>query len=140
MLHGFDIHVRKGPYVKVNPSAVPPQEVKPSQIIPLAEVKPGLREITVEGFMVEPPNVKEVTLRDGSKVKVAEFTLRDASGTLKVSAWREHGEILAKLPTGLKIRLKGVNVKECFTGQIEASTTSSTTIEVIPATGEAEEA
>ncbi len=131
VLEGFEIHVRKSSYVKVTPSAAPPP-TPAETVVPLGEVKPGLRGIAIEGFIVESPHLKEVTLRDGSKVKVAEFTLKDQTGSLKVSAWREHGEILAKLPSGLKVRLKGVTVKEGFAGQPEAATTSSTTIEVIP--------
>ena len=76
--------------------------------------------------------MKEVILKDGSKVKVAELKLKDETGVVRVSAWREHGEILAKLPQGLKVRLKGVTVKEGLKGETEIVTVSSTAIEVIP--------
>jgi replication factor A1 len=129
---GFEIHAKKSSQVRFIPSTEPLPEEK-LQATPISQVKPGERGVTIEGVIVEAPTLKEVTLKDGSKVKVAELKLKDETGTIRVSAWREHGEILAKLPQGLKVRLKGVTVKEGFGGEAEVVTVSSTAIEVIPA-------
>ena len=139
-LGGWEIHVRKSSHVKVRPSFAPPPtvEVEEAKPTPMRELRLGVRGVTVEGIIVESPHLKEVTLKDGSKVKVAELTLRDETGSIKVSAWREIGEILSRLPPGLKVKLKGVTVKEGFAGGVEIVTTSGTTVEVIPV-GEAAE-
>ncbi|RLI25231.1 MAG: hypothetical protein DRO52_04340 [Candidatus Hecatellales archaeon] len=136
-LGGWEIHVRKSSYVRVKPSYAPPPTPVEAKPTPIGGLQPGVRGVTVEGYLVETPSLKEVTLRDGSKVKVAEFLLRDETGSVRVSAWREVGEILSRLPSGLKVRLKGVTVKEGFAGGVEIATTSGTTVEVIPI-GEAE--
>jgi len=139
-LGGWEIHVRRSSHVKVKSSFAPPPAVKAveAEPTPIGRLQPGVRGVTVEGTIVETPNLKEVTLRDGSRVKVAELTVKDETGSVKVSAWREIGEILSKLPPGLKVKLKGVTVKEGFAGGVEIATTSNTTLEVKSA-GEAAE-
>ncbi|MCX8176091.1 MAG: hypothetical protein N3E48_02525, partial [Candidatus Bathyarchaeota archaeon] len=75
--------------------------------------------------------VRDVTLKDGSKVKVYDFLLKDETGEIKVSAWRDHAEILLKFPLGLKLKLKNVSSKQGFRGGVELTTTSQTIIEVV---------
>lgn len=127
MFGGLEAHLNKRSRVKVIPST---EEIK-EKVLKIGEIQPDIRGLTVEGVIEDSFGVRDVTLKDGSKVKVYEFLLKDETGEIKVSAWRDHAEILSKLPLGLKLKLKNVSSKQGFKGGVELATTSQTTIEVI---------
>ena len=127
MFGGLEAHLSKRSRVKVVPSTEKVEE----KVLKIEEIQPNLRGLTIEGVIEDSFGVRDVTLKDGSKVKIYEFLLKDETGEIKVSAWRDHAEILSKLPLGLKVKLKNVSSKQGFRGGVELATTSQTTIEVI---------
>ena len=60
------------------------------------------------------------------------FELKDDSGVVKVSAWRQHAEALSVLKVGDKLRLENVYVKKGFGGKLELSTRSATVASIKP--------
>ena len=46
-----------------------------------------MRKVQVTGKIVEKPEAREVTLRTGQKAKVADLTLEDETGKIKLSLW-----------------------------------------------------
>ncbi|WP_309492177.1 OB-fold nucleic acid binding domain-containing protein [Candidatus Hecatella orcuttiae] len=133
----LEAHVNRNTYLKLTPTPTPaaPVEDKPT---PLGRINPGMRNLTVEGVMVDAPAVREVTLKDGTQTQVASFRLRDETGVLRVSAWRKQAEILAKFPPGVQIRLKNVTAKPGLQGETELSTGSFTVVELISQPSESE--
>ncbi len=134
MIGELEVHVGKRSKIRVVSKAETPPEIEavPSQPTPIAQIMPDKRNLVVEGVITGNFGVREVTLKDGSKVKVAEILLSDDSGEIRVSAWREHADILSRFPVGIKIRLKNVSSKIGFSGNTEITTISSTIIEVLP--------
>ena len=60
------------------------------------------------------------------------FELKDDSGTVRVSAWRQHAEALNGLKIGDKLFLENAYVKKGFGDKMELSTRSATAISVMP--------
>jgi ssDNA-binding replication factor A large subunit len=73
---------------------------------------------------------KVVTARD-EKVTVASFELADDTGKIRVSAWRKLAEVAKDLVTGTQIEIKNAYAKKGFTDQLELTTRSFTTVEVL---------
>lgn len=128
----LEIHVGKRSIVKILAKGVKNVQIANDRPLTISQISPGLRGITVECAIQTNFGVKDVNLKDGSTVKVSELMLKDSTGEIKLSAWREHAEMLSKFPAGVRVRLKNVTSKQGFRDNIELATTNSTVIESIP--------
>ncbi len=86
----------------------------------------------VEGIVSTVPEGKEVTTSKGETVKLTVFELKDESGAVRVSAWRQHAEALSGLKIGDKLFLENAYVKKGFGDKMELSTRSATAISIMP--------
>ena len=55
----------------------------------VAELKPGMRRVEVEGRIVEKGEPRQVQTRFGDTSRVADAVLTDDSGSIKMSLWNE---------------------------------------------------
>jgi len=99
----------------------------------LAEITETGGPITVEGTVTTAPVLREVTTSRNEKVAVASFQLSDATGKLKVSAWRNIAEAVKGLTVGTRIQMRNIYAKKGYEYGIELSSRYSTTIEVLAA-------
>jgi len=86
----------------------------------------------VEGIVSIVLENKEVTTAKGETVKLIVFELKDETGTIRVSAWREHAEALNGLKVGDKLLLENVYIKKVFGDKMELSTRSATVVSFTP--------
>ena len=86
----------------------------------------------VEGVVSTVPESKEVTTAKGENVKLTVFELKDESGAVRVSAWRQHAEALSGLKIGDKLFLENAYVKKGFGDKMELSTRSATAVSIRP--------
>ena len=120
---GFEVHVDSFAYAGV--SADNPQVNK------IACLREGMRGVTVEGEVAVATVVKEVSTSQGETVKLAVFELKDDSGVVRVSAWREHAGAVGGLKVGERVRLADVYVKKGFSGELELSTKNATAVTML---------
>ncbi|MCP8309366.1 MAG: DNA-binding protein [archaeon] len=69
----------------------------------ISELKDGMRKVDVEGIISEIPEPRTVTLRTGQQARVADCTLQDASGTVKLSLWDDD---IDKVQVGSRVRIE----------------------------------
>ena len=77
-------------------------QVAEMQLTKIASLIENL-SVNVEGVVLTVPECKEVTTSKGENVKLTVFELKDDSGTIRVSAWRQHAESLDTLKIGDKV-------------------------------------
>ncbi len=53
----------------------------------IKDLRDGMRTVEVEGEIMDISSPREVSLRTGGQARVADATLRDESGTIKLSLW-----------------------------------------------------
>ena len=87
--------------------------------------------VDVEGTVSALRENKEVTTSKGETIKLMAFDLKDESGNIRISAWREQAEALRDLKIGDKLSLKNVYVKKGFGDKLEVSTRSATVASVV---------
>lgn len=107
------------------------ERVTEGKVSTIKDLKEGIGPITVEGKVAATPVFREVTLKTGEKVGVTTFQLADGTGKVSISAWRKLAEEARKLKTGMKIRVRDVFVKKGFADQLEITTRSVSTIEIL---------
>jgi len=119
--NGLEVHVDAGTYMeKVSPTDVF------SDIVGLKE---KMDSVNVEGEVASKPTFKSVKTSSGENVDLAVFELKDNTGTIWVTAWRQHAKTVEPLALGKRVRIKNAYVKRGFSEQLEISTRNSTVIE-----------
>ena len=119
---GLEAHVDSNTYVNVQAAAL--------QLTKIANLTEN-QSVNVEGAVSTGPESKEVTTSKGETVKLTVFELKDDSGTVRVSAWRQHAEALNGLKIGDKLLLENAYVKKGFGDKMELSTRSGTVASIM---------
>ena len=120
---GFEAHVDSNSYVNVETA-----ELQLTRIASLSENK----TVNVQGVVATIPQSKEVTTGKGEKVKLTVFDLKDDSGIVQVSAWRQHADALNALKIGDKLLLENALARKGFGNKMELSTRSGTVASIKP--------
>lgn len=103
-----------------------PEEVK----VKVVEIKKEGGPITVEGIIASAPDKREVTVRN-ERVAVSSFDLSDETGRIRVSLWRNLADKARDFNIGTKIRIRNTHVRKGFGDQLELTSRSATSIEVL---------
>lgn len=104
-------------------STVKIQSPRTSQLTSLQNAK-GL--LIVEGVVSDQPVARQVVTEKGETVNLASFTLRDETGSAKITFWRDQVESVTKLRKGLRVRITGARVRSGLTGEFELTSTPAT--------------
>jgi replication factor A1 len=116
---GLEVHVNSATYVGVYAF---------SEFSPLASLKEGLGQVNIVGEVATRPMVREVKTSKQEMVRLATFELKDETGGIWVSAWRDQADSVKDLSVGDRIIIKNGYVKRGFGDQLELSTRNSTSI------------
>jgi replication factor A1 len=119
----FEVHVDSNTYVNVQAAAL-----QLTKIVSLTENQ----SVNVEGIVSTVPESKEVTTAKGETVKLTVFELKDDSGVVRVSAWRQHAEALNGLKIGDKLLFENAYVKKGFGDKMELTTRAATVASIMP--------
>jgi DNA polymerase III alpha subunit len=115
---GLEVHVDSATYVGV----------QASEFSPLASLKEGSGHVNIIGEVATKPMVREVKTSRQEVLKLATFELKDETGRIWVSAWRNHADSVKDLRVGDRLVIKNIYVKKGFGDQLELSTRNSTSI------------
>jgi len=134
---GVSLNLGKWGIMTVNPS-IPEKAFLPpvkEEKTPIDQLILGLGVVTVEGTISESPTVKSVTTLRGQAINVASFTLRDETGQVKASLWRDLAETIRDLREGTRIRVYAAYVKEGLDGRPELSSGAITRVKILSKPG-----
>lgn len=101
------------------------------EFLSIADLREEQRQVNVEGEVATKPVVRDVKTAKGELLKVASFELRDKTGRVWVSMWRNHVDAAANLKIGDKITIRNGAVKRGFGDQLEISSRSTTSIDIV---------
>ena len=119
---GLEVHVDSNTYVNVQAAAL--------QLTKIANLTEN-QSVNVEGVVSTVPERKEVTTSKGETVKLTVFELKDDSGVVRVSAWRQHAEALNGIKIGDKLLFENAYVKKGFWDKMELTTQAATVASVV---------
>lgn len=123
---GVEVHVDGSSTVEVSAPSAPVKEFV--RVSALSEV---LGCVNVAGEVAAVPVCRQVQTSKGESVKLVSFELKDESGLIRVSAWRNFADVAEGLLMGQKVEIENVLVKKGFDGKIELSTRSASVISKI---------
>jgi ssDNA-binding replication factor A large subunit len=119
---GLEVHVDAGTFIEM----LPPTE----RFFKIAGLSEGSTKISVEGVVTTKPILRDVKTSKKEIVKLASFELRDETGSIWVSVWRDQTDSVKSLKVGDRIIMKNACVKKGFGNQLELSTRSTTSISI----------
>ena len=119
---GLEIHVDAGTFVEM----LPPKE----RFFKIADLLEGSTKVNVEGIVMTKPILRNVKTSKEEIVKLASFELKDETGSIWVSVWRDQTDSVKSLKLGDRIIIKNAYVKKGFGNQLELSTRSTTSISI----------
>lgn len=99
------------------------------EIRSVASLKESMNQVNVEGEVVTRPVMRDVKTRRGENLKLTTFELKDETGSIQVSAWRQHAEFAGNMTIGDRVVIRNAYVKRGFGDQLELSTRSGTVFE-----------
>lgn len=102
-------------------------------ITKIGRIRPEVGMVVFTGKVLSISDIKEFTRSDGSTGRVANLTLGDETGTIRVALWDEYTDVVKSgdLKTGLCLKVKGM-AKEGYKGT-EVSIGHSGSIEEVDA-------
>lgn len=53
----------------------------------ISQLRDGMRKVDIVGRIIDKPESREVMLRTGQKARVADFTIADETGKVKLTLW-----------------------------------------------------
>lgn len=115
----LEVHVDGGTYVGVQAF---------SEFSPLASLKESLDRVNVVGEVATKPMVRDVKTSKQEVLRLATFEMKDETGRMWVSAWRNHSDSVKDLSVGDRIIIRNAYVKKGFGDQLELSTRNATSI------------
>ncbi len=118
---GFEVHVDSYTYIDVQTA---------QQLLTKIDKLMENQTVNVQGIVASAPQNKQVTTGKGESVKLIVFDLKDESGTVRVTAWRQHADALEALKAGDELLLENAYAKRGFGEKIELSTRSGTTVSI----------
>jgi hypothetical protein len=96
----------------------------------IADLHEGLTKVNVEAEIATKPLFRDVKTSKEEIVKLASFELKDETGSIWFSAWRNQADSVKNLKVGDKIIIKNVYVKKGFGNQLELATRNTTSIDI----------
>jgi len=134
---GVSLNLGKWGTMTVNPSI--PEKALLLQVkeekTPINQLILGMGVVTVEGTVSESPTVKSVTTLIGQSINVASFSIKDETGQVKMSFWRDLAETVRDLQEGTRIRVEAAYVKEGLDGTPELSSGATTRVKILSKPG-----
>lgn len=94
----------------------------------ISQLRDNMRKVEVSGKIVEKSEPREVTLRTGQKARVADLTLEDETGKVKLTLWDEQ---IDKVEVNDVVRIENGYVNS-FRGEIRLNVGRFGKIEVLP--------
>jgi len=117
----FEVHVDSTSFVQVHPVML--------QISKLTDLKEG-DIVNVKGEVSSVDSVKEVTTSRGEQIKLFTFELKDETGSIRVSVWRNQVEQFNNLNIGDSVTVENGFVKKGYGDKLELTTRSGTQFKV----------
>jgi len=131
----LELHVGLRGDVQISPPDAVEDEYPPitrfEEKLKVAEIKEEGGPVVVEGTIATTPTVRKVVTSRNEKVAVASFELRDETGEIVVSAWRELAEVVKDLTVGTCIKIRNAYVRKGFADRLELTSRMSTSMEVL---------
>lgn len=108
------------------------QQTHTNQIQPISSLIEGNGNISIQGRLISISNIKTFTTKKGREGKVANLTVEDNSGKIRVVMWTDNMKYMNRIEEGNIIKVNNLEVKKGYTGDLEVQMKNNSSIQVLP--------
>ncbi len=103
-----------------------------NQVQDISSLIEGNGNISIQGRLLAISNIKTFTTKKGREGKVANLTIADHTGKIRVVMWTDNMKYMNRIEEGNILKINNLEVKKGFRGDLEVQMRSNSTIQVLP--------
>lgn len=103
-----------------------------NQVQKIADLIKDNGGITIQGRLLAISNIKTFKTKAGREGKVANLTVEDDTGKIRVVMWTVNMKYMNRINEGNILKISNVDIVEGYTGDLEAQMRGNSTIQVMP--------
>lgn len=108
------------------------QQTHPNQIQKISTLVEGNGNISIQGRLLAISNIKTFQTKKGREGKVANLTVEDTTGKIRVVMWTDNMKYMNRIQEGNIIKINNLEVRKGYTGDLEVQMRNNSSIQVLP--------
>lgn len=108
------------------------QQTHTNQVQNISSLIEGNGNISIQGRLLAISNIKTFTTKKGREGKVANLTVEDQTGKIRVVMWTDNMKYMNRIQEGNIIKVTNLEVRKGYTGDLEVQMRPNSAIQVMP--------
>jgi replication factor A1 len=108
------------------------QQTHTNQVQNISSLIEGNGNISIQGRLLAISNIKTFTTKKGREGKVANLTVEDTTGKIRVVMWTDNMKYMNRIQEGNIIKVTNLDVRKGYTGDLEVQMRPNSAIQVMP--------
>ena len=108
------------------------QQTHTNQVQNISSLVEGNGNISIQGRLLSISNIKTFTTKKGREGKVANLTVEDSTGKIRVVMWTDNMKYMNRIEEGNIVKINNLEVRKGYTGDLEVQMRSNSSIQVMP--------
>ena len=108
------------------------QQTHTNQVQNISSLVEGNGNISIQGRLLSISNIKTFTTKKGREGKVANLTVEDTTGKIRVVMWTDNMKYMNRIEEGNIVKINNLEVRKGYTGDLEVQMRSNSSIQVMP--------
>lgn len=108
------------------------QQTHTNQVEKISQLIEGNGNISIQGRLLAISNIKTFKTKAGKEGKVANLTVEDNTGKIRVVMWTDNMKYMQRIKEGDIIKVNNLEVQKGYTGDLEVQMRNNSSIQVLP--------
>ncbi len=108
------------------------QQTHTNKVQKISSLIEGNGNISIQGRLLSISNIKIFKTKSGREGKVANLTVEDSTGKIRVVMWTDNMKYMNRINEGDVIKVNNLEVKKGYTGDLEVQMRNNSSIQVLP--------
>ena len=108
------------------------QQTHTNQVQKISSLVEGNGNISIQGRLLSISNIKTFTTKKGREGKVANLTVEDTTGKIRVVMWTDNMKYMSRINEGDIVKINNLEVRKGYTGDLEVQMRNNSSIQVMP--------
>ncbi|MBE6494389.1 MAG: replication protein A [Methanosphaera stadtmanae] len=108
------------------------QQTHMNQVQEISSLIEGNGNISIQGRLISISNIKTFTTKAGREGKVANLTVEDSTGKIRVVMWTDNMKYMNRIEEGNIVKINNLEVRKGYRGDLEVQMRNNSSIQVMP--------
>ncbi|HIJ14962.1 MAG TPA: replication protein A [Methanosphaera sp.] len=108
------------------------QQTHTNQVQNISSLVEGNGNISIQGRLLSISNIKTFTTKKGREGKVANLTVEDSTGKIRVVMWTDNMKYITRIKEGDIVKINNLEVRKGYRGDLEVQMRNNSSIQVMP--------